>query len=82
MESLFDLPLIGLVFQLLAYLIRPSRVSPQASLPGQRRSPLGHCAGSCVSGVVVNIGIEGMMLTGAFVAWIVGSLFAPAFVGV
>jgi ABC-type uncharacterized transport system permease subunit len=72
MDVLFDLPVLGFVFQFLAYLIDAIFTT---NLPAQTLQLATPIALGALCGVmnersgIVNIGIEGMMLTAAFVGF-------------
>lgn len=77
MEILYDIPVLGYVFQLLGWLIEVLPIIAPTIVAAAVPIALGALCGFMNerSGVV-NIGIEGMMLTAAFVAWWTASLSA------
>ena len=77
MDFLYDIPLIGYVFQFIGYVIDVLPIIAPTIIGASVAIALGALCGFMNerSGVV-NIGIEGMMLTAAFVAWWTASLTA------
>jgi len=91
MEFLYDIPVLGFVFQLLGYIITAVATTNLAPQTLQLATPV---ALGALCGVmnersgIVNIGIEGMMLTAAFVGFMAAMLVdqampdaAPGFFG-
>src|SRR5215210_8047023 len=77
MEFLYDVPILGYLFQFIGYLIEVMPIIAPTIVGAATAIALGALCGFMNerSGVV-NIGIEGMMLTSAFVAWWTASLSA------
>ena len=82
MEFLYDIPLLGLVFQLAVYLVDVFTTNGTIILALAAPIALGALCGVMNerSGVV-NIGIEGMMLASAFAGWFAASIVGQAMAG-
>jgi ABC-type uncharacterized transport system permease subunit len=76
---LYDIPIVGLVFQFVGYLI--AIIPDIAPIMLRAATPIAFgalCGVVCERSGVVNIGIEGIMLATAFVGWAIGVLLAPS----
>lgn len=77
-QFLYSIPIIGLVFELIGYLIAVlPDISPIILRAATPIAFAGLCGVMCERAGVVNIGIEGTMLISAFVGWTAGVYLAP-----
>jgi len=80
LQPLFDIPIAGILFQLVDYMIRVLTLNGAVILALAAPIALGsYCGFMNERSGVVNIGIEGMMIASAFTGWFVASLVVRAF---
>jgi simple sugar transport system permease protein len=81
MEFLYDLPVLGFLFQFLGYVIDAMATSDLPARTLRLATPIALgalCGVMCERSGIVNIGIEGMMLTCAFVGFMAAVLVDEA----
>jgi ABC-type uncharacterized transport system permease subunit len=77
-QALYSIPVAGLVFQLAGYLVNiVPAISPLILQAATPIALAALCGVMCERAGVVNIGIEGIMITAAFVGWYTGVLLVP-----
>src|SRR6185295_17786151 len=84
MDFLYDLPLLGFIFQIVGYLINAilnTNLAPQTLALATPIALGALCGVMNERSGVVNIGIEGMMLTAAFVGFMAAVVVSEAMPG-
>lgn len=80
MDFLFDIPVVGLFFQLIDYMFTVMTISGAVILALAAPIALGsYCGFMNERSGIVNIGIEGMMIAAAFAGWFVASVVVQLF---
>ncbi len=80
MDFLFEIPVVGILFQLVDYMIQVLTINGAVILALAAPIALGsYCGFMNERSGVVNIGIEGMMIASAFTGWFVASMVVQAF---
>ncbi|MEX1336511.1 MAG: ABC transporter permease [Candidatus Limnocylindrales bacterium] len=80
LQPLFDIPIAGIFFQLIDYMIRVLTLNGAVILALAAPIALGsYCGFMNERSGVVNIGIEGMMIASAFAGWFVASAVVQFF---